>query len=823
MSGRIAAVAVVEGQPAVQYVGAAAGGVWKTTDDGLSWKCVFPGRPNASIGAIAVAPSDPNVVWVGTGEANPRNSVSWGNGVFVSRDAGWTWEHCGLSETHHIGRIVVHPRDPDVAYVAGLGHLWGPNPQRGVFRTRDGGKTWDHVLRIDADTGCIDLAIDHLDPRTLYASAYRVRRGGFSGPLPAVEFGPRAGLYRSRDGGETWKRLTQGLPARPLGRCGLAVWRRDPRVLYTVVQTDRTDTRRIPGQPPGRGPIDTGGVFRSRDRGETWVKVNDLCPRPFYFGQIRIDPTDENRIWVLGIPLYVTADGGRTFRGDGALGVHVDHHDLWIDPADPRHLVLATDGGLYYSRQRGGKAWTHVRNLPLSQYYGIAVDMRSPYHIYGGLQDNGSWGGPSRTGNPAGILNGDWRQVLRMDGFHCQVAPDDPATVYAEGQYGRLHRLDLRSRRAFPIRPQSSRGETFRFNWSSPILLSAHSTSTIYYGGNYLFKSTDRGATWAALSSDLTRGQPGTLYRSTGHALTAIAESPLRPGVLYAGSDDGKVHVTRDDGRTWTDVTLRLPGLPQARWVTRIECSPHAVGTVYLAASRHRQDDRAPYLFQSDDFGQTWRPLAADLPAEGPVLVIRCDARNKDLLYAGTEFGLFVSLDAGESWQRPGEPGGVSPGSEVPPAPVHDLVVHPRDRELVVATHGRGLFVLDVAPLQDLATARSSKVRLFEPRPAALNRSAAKKQPGPREYAGANPPGGAVLYYLLREPVAGAKLEILSPAGGVVASLPVSGDRGLHRVVWDLRGAAGKAVVPVAPGEHRLRLTAGGIVRQRKLKVEAGH
>ncbi|MGL4554757.1 MAG: WD40/YVTN/BNR-like repeat-containing protein, partial [Gemmataceae bacterium] len=456
--GRIPALDVVESDPKTQYVAAAGGGVWKTADDGRSWRCVFDGRPNASIGAVAVAPSDPDVVYVGTGEGNPRNSVSWGNGVFVSRDAGATWAHAGLAATSHVGKIAVHPSDPDTAFVAALGRAWGPNPERGLFRTRDGGKTWGHVLKLDDDTGCVDVVIDPADPKYVYAAAYRVRRGPFSGGNPAVQFGPLAGIYRSTDGGSTFARLTRGLPAGPYGRVGLAVYRKDPRVLFAVVQTEQTSLAALPGQPATRagtpvGPADRGGVFRSGDRGETWVKVNDLVPRPFYFGKIRIDPTDERRLWVLGIPLNFSRDGGRTFASGAGRNVHVDHHALWVNPADPAHLVLGNDGGLYHSRNHGA-TWTPVRNLPISQFYGIAADRRTPYRVAGGLQDNGSWMGPSRTDGSDGIRNDDWKRLFGMDGFHCQFPPDDPDTVYVEGQYGRPYRIDLRTTRGVLIRPR---------------------------------------------------------------------------------------------------------------------------------------------------------------------------------------------------------------------------------------------------------------------------------------------------------------------------------------------------------------------------------
>jgi photosystem II stability/assembly factor-like uncharacterized protein len=805
--GRIPTLAVVESDPATQYVGAAAGGLWKTTDDGHTWACVFAGRPNASIGSVAVAPSDPNVLYLGTGEANPRNSVSWGNGVFVSRDAGKTWAHGGLADTHHVGKIVVHPRDPNTAFLAALGHVWGPNAQRGLFVTRDGGRTWQHALRLDADTGCIDVALDHSDPLTVYAAAYRVRRDGFSGGNPATQFGPLAGVYRSGDGGKSWKRLTRGLPTNPLGRIGLAVSRKDPRLVYAVVQTDRTDTRNVPGQAPGFGPAEAGGVFLSRDRGETWFKVNNLCPRPFYFGKVRLDPTDDRRVFVLGLPLWASADGGRSFTPDVAKGIHVDHHDLWINPADPRHMVLGGDGGLYHTRD-GGWNWSHIDNLPISQFYAACVDTRSPYRIFGGLQDNGTWGGPSRTSNPAGILNSDWRRVLGMDGFHCRVPHDDPDTLYAEGQYGRLYRIDLPSLRGASIRPTSTRPDApaYRFNWSSPLVLSPHETKTLYYGGNVVFKSADKGQTWRVASPDLTRGEPGR-HAHMGHTLTALAESPAQAGLLYAGSDDGKVHVTHDAGRTWSDVSDRLPGVEKDGTITRVECSPHAAGTAWLSLSRHRKDDRRPYLFRTDDHGQTWKSASGNLPREGPVHVVRADEQNPDLLFAGTEFGLFASLDQGATW-RPLTRG-------VPPCPVHDLVLHPRERELVVATHGRGLYVVDVSPLRELTPAAgAARAHLFDVRSVSAATTRTSSIPTTRTYFGENPPDGAVIWYRLSEKLA-ARLEVVAASGRVVARLKAAGDPGLHRVVWDLKRGDGE---PHA-GEYRVRLHAGREVVEKTLRV----
>ncbi len=813
MSGRITAVAVVENNPAIQYVGAASGGVWKTEDKGRTWRPIFDDQPTAAIGAVAIAPSDPAVVWVGTGEANARNSVSWGDGVYRSGDGGKTWQHRGLKESHHVAKIVVHPREPDTAYVAALGHLWGKNKERGVFKTTDGGKTWQHSLDLGDETGCIDLVMAPDDPQAVYAAAYRVRRDSFSGGNPAIQFGPKAGLYRTRDGGKNWVKLTRGLPTRHYGRCGLDVWRKDGRTLYAVVQTDRTDISKVAGQPASRPgallQVERGGIFRSDDGGDSWVKVNDLCPRPFYFGQVRVDPTDDQRVWALGIPLYVSTNGGRSFRADGAKGVHVDHHDLWINPAEPKHLILGTDGGTYHSIDRGG-TWTHGKNLPLGQFYSVAVDTRKPYRVYGGLQDNGTWGGPSRTRNPAGIALDDWKRVLAGDGFQCQVDPTDPETVYAEAQYGRPVRINVRTGKRIVIRPPAAKGiSAHRFNWSTPMLLSPHDAKTLYLGGNRLFKSRDRGTTWQIISPDLTSGMAvGEPFYA--HTLTAIAESPVTAGVLWAGSDDGRLHLSRDGGKRWIDVGA-IPDVEAMRHVTRIEPSPFDAGTAYLAFDRHRQDDFAPHLFKTTDYGRTWRRLDKGLPRSGPIHVVRADPRNRDLLYVGTEHALFLSFDGGESWQR------FRHG--LPTVPIHDLVVHGRDRELVIGTHGRSAYVLDVAPLQELtAKVLAASAHLCDVVPTALPKGAARPAL-PSAFAAPNPPAGAAIYYVLKEkPARGARLSILDDAGNLVAELPGADAPGLHRAQWDLRRRGG-GLVPA--GEYVARLAVGGLLLGKKFRVEA--
>jgi photosystem II stability/assembly factor-like uncharacterized protein len=822
MGGRITDLAVVESRPSTLYAASASGGLWKTVNNGITWTPVFERETTIALGAVTVAPSNPEVVWVGTGEANARNSVSWGDGVYQSTDGGKTWKNRGLRDTQHIGRIVIHPKDPNTVYVAALGHIWGANAQRGIFKTADGGKTWAHSLPLDADTGCIDLTMDPGDPDTLYAAAYRVRRDGFSGPNPKVQFGSAAGLYRTRDGGKTWHKLTNGLPRRPIGRCGLAIARHDPRIVYAVIQTDRTNILTTLGQPPRTNDQpDTGGVFRSSDRGETWVKLNDLCPRPFYYGQIRLDPRDEQRVYVLGIALYVSRDGGKTFTADGARDAHADHHALWIDPADSDHLVLGCDGGVYFSYDRGAH-WEHVRNLPIAQFYAAAVDMRLPYRVYGGLQDNGSWGSPSATRHADGITTADWFRILDADGFQCQVDPDDPDTVYAETQYGGLYRLNVRKGGYASIRPRppSRLSPDYRFNWNAPLVLSRHNRLTLYYGGNHLFQSIDRGDTWKVVSPDLTHGRPGP-SADRGHTLTAIAESPRKAGVLYAGTDDGRVHVTRNDGATWTDVSARIPDVPVARHISRLECSPFDEGTAWLTIDRHRNDDRKPYLFRTDDFGATWKPLANNLPKDGPVHVVRADPRNRHLLFAGTEFGLFFSLNDGASWQHL--------GSGLPTVAVHDLVIHPRDRDLIIATHGRGMYIVDIAPLEEMTeTVRAAPYHLFDVKLATLFEYRGGHGTGEgKNYRAPNPPFGAAIWYSLREKTAQpVRLQIADAAGRVLVDVAGQQGSGLHRLQWNLRGASGfdleRGARMVPPGEYAVRLLIGGQMRMaKKLRVEA--
>jgi photosystem II stability/assembly factor-like uncharacterized protein len=827
MSGRIVDVAIYEKEPRIQYIASATGGLWKTVNHGVTFKPVFERQSTVSIGAVAVNQANPDIVWVGTGEGNPRNSVSCGDGVYRSVDGGITWHQVGLRPTRHIARIVLHPKDPQIAYVAAVGQLWAPNAMRGLFKTTDGGKTWMHSLDLGDSTGCVDVTMDPVDPDILYAAAYHVRRGPFSGGNPAVQTGPGAGLYKTIDGGNTWTVLKDGLPDRPFGRCGLTISRANPKVVYAVVQTDKTAVT-TQGQGPNEkklGP-DAGGIFRSEDKGHTWTYLNSLCPRPFYYGQIRVDPNDEKRIYVLGVLFFISRDGGKSFNtANAAKGTHVDYHALWIDPRDSYHLVLGCDGGLNYSFDRGA-SWEHLKNLPVSQFYGVAVDMRTPYRVYGGLQDNGTWSGPSATRDSAGITIAEWINVLGYDGYHCQVEPGDPDTVYCEGQYGILRRANARTGETVDIKPRLAtmdektnvvpdpvKNPGFRFNWSSPMLLSPQDGKTLYYGGNYLFRSKDRGEHWTIISPDLTRGKPG-LNDFAGHTLTTIAESPLKPGVLYAGSDDGQVVMSPNGGTDWYDLSGTIPALPQSRWISRIDCSAHDDRTVFVAIDRHRNGDLAPYLFKSTDRGTTWASLAHDLPSEGPVHVIRQDPINAELLYAGTEFGLFLSLDGGKHWQKQ---------ASLPTVPVHDLVVHPRDGELVIGTHGRGIYIMDVRPLQAMSAAiMAQRAYLFAVSPATAFRPRVLHTLGIKTFSGQNPPTGASIYLYLRDvPTAVPIVTVTDATGQQVVELKGEKHAGLQRLAWSLMrpGTPPGLYNPVAAGTYTASFRAGSQILQRPIQV----
>lgn len=782
--GRLHDVEAYRFDPSTIFVAAASGGIWKSTNKGTTWRPVFDDQGTSTFGDLAIAPSDPSVIYAGTGEQNNRQSTSWGDGVYRSSDAGETWTHVGLTETRHIGRVRVHPEDPDVAWVAALGNLWAPSADRGVFRTRDGGRSWEKVLFVDTLTGAVDLALDACDPNTLYAATYqRLRRAwGFNGG------GPGSGIWRSRDGGDTWERLRTGLPPGDLGRIGVAAAGNACGVLNAIVEHADTAAR---------------GVYRSEDGGDTWRRMSGRNIRPMYYSHIYVDPTDADRVYTLATRSGRSEDGGATWTDvSGRLiydvGVHSDHHAMWIDPLNPEHYYLAGDGGLYETWDRGA-TYIRMNNIPVAQAYGIGVDMRDPYFVYVGLQDNHSWLGPSATRHWAGILGDDWRQTGFSDGMYQQVDPTDHRLLYSNNEFGGYNRVDTETGDRVEISPRAPGGEPgYRFDWVAPSLLSAHDPAVFYAGGNRLFISRDRGESWdrtADLSRQVdrdtltlmgVRGEEITISRNDGTAsygeITTIAESPLDPALLWVGTDDGNLQVSRDGGASWTNVAANISEVPDGTYVSRVLASRAAAGTAYATFDAHRDGDFRPYVFRTADFGRTWAPIVAGLDGAGSVNVIAEHPDDPDVLFLGTEHALWISTDAGGAWHRF--------GANLPTTLYDDIVVHPRDRDVIVATHGRGLWILDDAsfladPAPDAFTAAA---HLFPARRATIHQYwKDTSYRGMDWWNGENPAWGATLTYHLARPAADARL-VIRRDGAPIRTLEVDGAPGvIHRVVWDLR------------------------------------
>ncbi len=810
VGGRVSDLAIDETDTRIIYVGTATSGLWKSTNHGTTWEPIFTDQSTSSIGDVTLAPSNPDVVWVGTGEPQNRQSSPWGEGVFKSMDGGRTWVQKGLEETRHISRIQVHPRDPDVAYVAAVGNLWKESPERGVYKTIDGGDTWQLVLYLDSNTGAIDLAMDPSDPNTLFAAMYARRRTawGFNGG------GQGSGLYRTVDGGANWTRLEQGLPEGELGRIGLDIYRRDGNLVFATVEARGGQT----------------GVYGSTDGGDTWEMLSSTNPRPMYFSQIRVDPNDPQRIYVGGQNLMRSDDGGETFTPDGARNVHLDHHALWIDPSDSNHLLLGSDGGVATSFDRS-ETWRFYNNLPISQFYEIGFDTRSPYWVCGGLQDNGAWCGPTNTLDSQGIRNADWQNVGGGDGFYVRIDPTDPTVVYAESQNGSIRRLDTDTGERASIRPTprfeldegsipkkeypsdvdpDAEARQYRFNWNTPMVVSVHDPSTIYVGSQMLLKSTDRGLNWTQISPDLTfdidRSQlaimdvlpsdsmlarhDGVSYYST---LTALAESPLNPNVLYTGSDDGRIMGTQDGGVTWLDLTDDVGDLPDNTYVSRIVASNAEEGRVYATFDGHYSGDFAPYVYVSDNYGDRWRSITSGLP-QTSVNVLTEHPDEGNLLFLGNEVGVFVSLDGGDRW--------TPLMNGLPTVPVDDIRVHPGYGDLLIGTHGRGIWVLDnISPLEQLAggSVRSGTPYLFRGgQTIQWRRRSIQEWTASAEFRLPNPRLGARIRYWIPEGLdqrgdesadEGPKLEIkiLTATGRDVRTIEGPATPGAHEVWWDFR------------------------------------
>ncbi len=776
MSGRIAALDAVAEDPLTIYAGAASGGVWKSIDGGTSFKPVFDDHVQ-SIGAIAIDPNDKEVVWVGSGESWTRNSTSIGDGVYKTTDGGDSWKRMGLEDSERIARIVVDPRDSNVVYVCATGHLWNANDERGLYKTTDGGESWEAVLQVDDDTGCADVSMDPEDSQILYAGMWQFRRQ----PWIFDSGGPGSGLYKTTDGGASWRELTNGLPAGEKGRIAVDVAPSRGRTVYAVVEADET------------------ALYRSDDLGETFRKTSTAFTvqvRPFYFAYVVVDPTDPERVYKPGLNLGASDDGGATFNQLGA-STHSDHHALWINPKNPHEMILGTDGGVWISGDRGVH-WRLVRGLPVSQFYEVSFDMARPYNVYGGLQDNGTWRGPSRS--VAGIQNKDWQNIGFGDGFHAFVDPKDADYVYVEYQGGNILRHNMVTGETRDIRPLEQEGDPlYRFSWNSPIHVSPTASGRVYVGAQFLFRSDDRGASWQKISGDLTTNDPAkqrqresgglTIDNSTAENHTTIytiSESPLDEKVIWVGTDDGNLQVTRDGGESWTNVAAAVPGLPANTWVSHVAAGRHAPGVAYAAFDGHRTGDMNTYLYRTEDFGASWTALAGD-GVESYAHVIVEDPVAPNLLFAGTESGLYVSIDRGAAWAR------FSGG--LPKVPVRDLAIHPREHDLVIGTHGRGIYILDdLTPLRHLTPEiLESDFAIIPTRAGELAiPAAAFGFAGDDEFVGPNPADGAsVVYYQKKRHLFGdLKVEIYSPDGELLFDLPAGKRKGLNRVTWSARQKA---------------------------------
>ncbi len=1005
MGGRITRLAVYEKDPTRFWAATASGGLLKTTNNGITFEHQFDHEATVSIGAVAVAPSNPEIVWVGTGEGNPRNSVSYGDGVYKSVDGGKTWKNMGLRKSFQIGDIVIHPTNPDVVWVAALGRLYGPNEERGLYKTSDGGKTWECTLSIDAKTGVSDIALQPSNPDVLLVSAYERQRDGFDTNAPVKKIAPGSGVYRSTDGGETFEEIRAGLPSCDLGRVGFDWYRKDPDVVFATVESAKSGMagervgwhgvqakdaetgarvtavakdspaakaglekddivlevagkrvlsnhaflvelarfeigeavvleyarkgeshkarlvlaarpkakkkpesarrRRRQADPnlpfstflggqvanvqdlQGRDGSEHGGIYRSADAGRSWKRVNSYDPRPMYFSVVRVDPSDEKYLYILGVSMARSKDGGHKITLDAGRGVHADQHAMWIDPDNGRHMIVGCDGGLYVTYDRCAK-WEHLNHMALGQFYHVAVGPRRDYWVYGGLQDNGTWGAPHRDAHGSGPINESWLRVGGGDGFVVRVDPLDPDQIYYESQNGGMRRTNLRTMAGGSIRPRRPRSKAskaskgkkrksappYRFNWKTPFLLSHHNSRIYYCAGNHVFRSIQQGDSLKEISPDITRTKRGSA--------TALAESPRDAGVLYVGTDDGALHGTRDGGRTWTDlfgatrdvttadavVTTddddtpeeRIHGphvadaateepaatlaslVPGPRWVSSIEASRYAAGRVYVTLDAHRSDDDAPYVFVSEDYGATWKALSDSLP-RGSTRVLREDRSRENLLYLGTEFGFWVSLDRGAHWMR-------CHGANLPTVAIHEVAQHQTEGDIVLATHGRSLWALDATPLRELAKDGAiSKPSLLTPSKVVrwVTRSRHGSSGGAKHFTGQGPTDQAEIFYLLPAAARGVQLSVHDLSGKLLHTFEAKTEAGLHRITWNLRREATAAdrakreaqlkkrfgdgwkrflrffrnrQPMVADGTYEVRMTVAGKTQTTKLTIE---
>ena len=821
MSGRVTDIQAVEGDFRHVLVASASGGVWKSTNAGTTWEPIFDRYGSSSIGAVAFFPGDPSIIWVGTGEANVRNSVGWGDGVYKSADGGKTFIRVGLEDSYHIARIIAHPDNPDILYVAAQGHLWGYSGQRGLYKTTDGGETWQKLsngLPDDGKTGCTDIEMDPNDPAVLYAAFWQRLRQ----PHRFDSGGPNGGLFKSEDEGKTWKKLTQGLPEGDIGRIGIAVYRKNPQIVMAIVEH---------GFQPRRGSKDYedmkklgSGIYRSEDGGATWAFVNRYNNRPFYYSQIYINPSDDQRVYAMGGQAQVSYDGGKTFQ-PGMEGIAGDFHVMWLDPDNKDRYYVGNDKGVSITFDHG-EHFNFFDNYAISQVYAVSADMRDPYYVYVGLQDNGIWGGPSNSRDYNGIFNDHWFKFHSGDGFYSAVDPTDWTTVYSESQGGRINRNHaLFRQRSTGITPNRTTTQNWedvvpkqtdpdrpvvRMNWNTPFILSHHNPHTLYYGANFLFKSVDRGDHWKIISPDLSTNDPEKTLRESGGltrdvtsaethcTIVTISESPLVSGLIWVGTDDGNVQMTLDDGVTWTNLRPNIPGVPESFWISRVEASHFDKAVCYVTIDGHRSDDFHPYVYRTRDYGRTWENITGNLPDGYSARVIREDFRNENLLFVGTEIGVFASIDGGLSWGR------LNKG--MPNVAVHDLLIHPLTSDLIAGTHGRGVYIMDdITPLQQFTEEVSKKdAHLFKNPIAtdwqAISRGATR---GHKLFIGRNPlsmshaePSNSpspiqntatINYYLKSNPEEKVKLFISDLNETLTRIIVLDGTAGIGRCRWDMR------------------------------------
>lgn len=832
------------------YVATWSGGLWKTTNNGTTFEPVFDGP----VGDVALAPSDPDTVWVGTGDAFGSVRSHAGDGVYKSVDGGRTWANVGLRDSHHIARIVIHPSNPDVVYVAAMGHLFSFNRERGVFKTTDGGRTWRQALFVSEKTGVVDLVMDPSDPDVLYAAAYEKQRR----PWVFINAGPESGIYKTRDGGLTWNRLAGGLPSGALGRIGLDIYLKDPRIVYAVVENANRrpatedeaalDERR--GLPPQDREVG-GEVYRTEDGGGTWKKMNSARDNvsskgPFYFSQIRVDPNDDLKIFVTGVSLANSTDGGRTWHDldwpprQLFTKMFGDVRTLWIDPQNSDRMIMGSDGGVYVSYD-GGATCDHYYNLPISQFYAVGADMEDPYNIYGGLQDHEHWKGPTSSVDRQGITLLDWTALGGGDGMYTQADPEDGRWLYTSMQYGGFFRVDQKLGRQMGITPQREAGRPpYRFLWCPPLHISPHNSAVLYVGAQVLLRSLDRGEHWQEVSPDLTGGdETEPVPRARGgqpwFAVSTLGESPVSPGVIWVGTSDGRLWVTKNGGSTWSDLTKRLAaaGAPEKLYVSRVFPSHFKAGAAYVTKTGFWHDDFRPFVFKTEDFGATWKSLSDGLP-ESPVNIVFEDRKNPELLFLGTDIGAYVSIDGGRRWVRFGR---------LPVVPVKDLLVHPMENDLVVATFGRGLYVADISPLQEMnETMLEEDVHLFDIEPVVQRVvrgfGANDYLFGDRHLVTPNEPNAVAVNYYLRTKLEGGVTVIMTDASGLEAArLQGKAEPGVNTVLWDMRrrpaSQGGTVTVRrpsdileqwVPPGDYLITLEAGGkkITKTARIKGTSG-